>query len=204
MPSYNEQEYEQRRQQIMRGAMRVFAEKGFDRASNRDIADAAAIGSPGLIYHYFEDKEHLLQQVLLEHVPLIRLIDQAGSLLQYPPEEALPRLALRLAEALSDEATIATMKIMFVEAIRSPRVAQAINTIGPGRTLGILATYMEQQMAAGRLRPMNPQIAARLFAGPLIVYMLTRYIFEQPEAQAIAPAEMASATADSFLRQMQP
>ena len=79
------------------------------------------------------------------------------------------------------------MKIMFVEAIRSPRVAQTINTIGTGRTLGILATYMEQQMAAGRLRPMNPQIAARIFAWPLIAYMLTRYIFEQPEAQTPPP-----------------
>ena len=96
------------------------------------------------------------------------------------------------------------MKIMFVEAIRSPRVAQTINTIGPGRTLGILATYMEQQMATGRLRPMNPQIAARIFAGPLIAYMLTRYIFEQPEAQTPPPAEMANATVEAFLRQMKP
>ncbi len=204
MPWYNEQEYEQRRQQIISGALRVFAGKGFDRSSNHDIAKAAGIGSPGLIYHYFKDKEQLLQQVLLERMPLIQLIDQAGELLQQPPEEALPQLALRLADTLSDETTLAIMRIMFIEALRSPQVAKIVNAIGPGRTLNLLADYLEQQMAAGRLRPMNPQIAARLFAGPLIAYMLSCYIFEQPEARAIPPAEMARATAEAFLRQMAP
>ena len=47
---------ENRREQIMESALRVFAKKGFTGASNKDIAREAGI-TPGLIYHYFESKE---------------------------------------------------------------------------------------------------------------------------------------------------
>ena len=51
MPSRDEQDFEERRQQIIDGALEVFSEKGFEKATNKDIAEAAGIGSPGLIYH---------------------------------------------------------------------------------------------------------------------------------------------------------
>jgi AcrR family transcriptional regulator len=51
MPPRDEQDYETRRQQIIDGALQVFATKGFERATNKDIALASKIGSPGLIYH---------------------------------------------------------------------------------------------------------------------------------------------------------
>ena len=43
----------ERRQQIIDGALDVFATKGFENATNKDIARASKIGSPALIYHYF-------------------------------------------------------------------------------------------------------------------------------------------------------
>ncbi len=64
MVSRDEDEHERRRQQIIDGALVVFAEKGFEKATNQDIAEAAGIGSPGLIYHYFESKADLLRQVV--------------------------------------------------------------------------------------------------------------------------------------------
>ena len=97
MPPHKEQDYEQRRQQIIDGALNAFSARGFEGTSNRDIAEAAGIGSPGLIYHYFQDKADLLHQVLLERMPLIRLIDAASELMNRPPEEILPELAQRLA-----------------------------------------------------------------------------------------------------------
>ena len=38
MPTRNDQEYEKRRQQIIDGALDVFSGKGFEKATNRDIA----------------------------------------------------------------------------------------------------------------------------------------------------------------------
>src|ERR687898_3401559 len=54
-----------RREQIVEAATRVFAEKGFRRATIREVAQAAGI-SEGTIYNYFEDKDALLMAILEE------------------------------------------------------------------------------------------------------------------------------------------
>ncbi|MEI6777425.1 MAG: TetR/AcrR family transcriptional regulator [Chloroflexales bacterium] len=204
MPPRDEQDYEDRRQQIIRGALDAFAAKGFDSASNKDIAEAAKIGSPGLIYHYFRDKVDLLHQVILEQMPLIEIIDSAEAMMDRPPEEALPEMARKLMGAIHQWPTVAIARVVIAESMRNKRVASMVSDIGPGRGMRILATYLERQMDAGRLRRMNPHIAARLLVGPIIAYMITGYIFEQPEIQSVLPEEMAKQTIESFLRAMAP
>ncbi|MDQ3318458.1 MAG: TetR/AcrR family transcriptional regulator [Actinomycetota bacterium] len=52
-----------RREQIVGAATRVFAEKGFRRATTREVARAAGV-SEGTIYNYFENKDALLLAIL--------------------------------------------------------------------------------------------------------------------------------------------
>jgi AcrR family transcriptional regulator len=52
-----------RREQIVEAATRVFAEKGFRRATTREVARAAGV-SEGTIYNYFEDKDAILLAIL--------------------------------------------------------------------------------------------------------------------------------------------
>lgn len=52
-----------RRAQIIEAAARVFAQKGFRRATTREVAREAGI-SEGTIYNYFEDKDALLMAIL--------------------------------------------------------------------------------------------------------------------------------------------
>ena len=52
-----------RRGQIIEAATRVFAERGFRRATIREVAGAAGV-SEGTIYNYFEDKDALLIAIL--------------------------------------------------------------------------------------------------------------------------------------------
>lgn len=52
-----------RREQIVEAATRVFAEKGFSRATTREVAREAGV-SEGTIYNYFEDKDALLMAIL--------------------------------------------------------------------------------------------------------------------------------------------
>ncbi len=56
---------EERREQILSAATDIFAEKGYQRATTREIADKAGV-SEGLIYSYFESKDHLLLAILEE------------------------------------------------------------------------------------------------------------------------------------------
>ncbi|MBO4297175.1 MAG: TetR/AcrR family transcriptional regulator [Clostridia bacterium] len=54
---------ENKKNLIMREALRLFAQKGFDAVSMRDLADAAGI-SVSTIYHYYESKQALFQDMI--------------------------------------------------------------------------------------------------------------------------------------------
>lgn len=59
-----------RRREIVRAASRVFAEKGFSSATVRDIADDAGTLS-GSLYYYFDSKEAIVEEVLVEYLDLM-------------------------------------------------------------------------------------------------------------------------------------
>lgn len=203
MPPRDEQDYANRRQQIIDGALNVFAKKGFEKATNKDIADAARIGSPGLIYHYFKDKGDLFQQVLQERLPVFNLLAHAEEMMDLPPRVALTRVGDVFVQMLENRAAVAMLKLIIGEAVRRPELTQLINTIGPARGLAMLTRYLERQMDAGRLRRTDPGAAARCFIGPLVAYVVTREVFVQPDIQRIKPEDMARIAVDVFLKGME-
>jgi len=61
-----ENELNDKQRQIMEKALEVFAEKGFDSASVRDIAHRADV-NVAMISYYFGSKEKLLEAIFLSH-----------------------------------------------------------------------------------------------------------------------------------------
>ena len=202
MPARDEQDFESRRQQIIDGALKVFASKGFEKATNKDIAAASAIGSPGLIYHYFNDKNDLFRQVLEQRIPMLQLLNHSEEMMTLPPREALTVFASTFLKVVDNPSAIALVKLMLSEAVRRPLVAEMLNNIGPGRGFAFLTRYLQKQMDAGVLRQMDTGAAARCFIGPLIAFVLTREVFPQPDAQTLQPETMVTTVVDVFLQGM--
>jgi AcrR family transcriptional regulator len=190
---------EDRRRQILRAALRAFSEKGFAGATNRDIARGASIRSPGLIYHYFADKQDLFEQVVRAHVPAVGLLDHTDDLMALPPREALMRAGLAIASLGATDESMAFLRMMMGESARSPEVAALWGRIGPDRGIAFLTAYLRRQADLGVLRPIEPPIAARCFVGPLIAYIIGRALFRQPDALAIEPEAMVAQTVETFL-----
>ncbi|HEY9596146.1 MAG TPA: TetR/AcrR family transcriptional regulator [Cyanophyceae cyanobacterium] len=203
MPNRDEQDFESRRQQIIDGALQVFAKKGFEKATNKDIAVASQIGSPGLIYHYFKDKKDLFRQVVEQRIPMLQLLTKSDEIMTLPPQEALTLVANAFLKVVENPTAIALMKLVLGEAVRQPMVAEMVNTIGPLRNLAFLSRYLEKQMDAGVLRRMDSRAAARCFVGPLVAFLMTREVFPQPDAQILSAEAMAKTAVDIFLRGME-
>jgi AcrR family transcriptional regulator len=203
MATRDSQDFEGRRQQIIDGALQVFASKGFEKATNKDIAAASSIGSPGLIYHYFKDKSDLFRQVLEQRVPMLQLLTKREEMMSLPPQEALTLFASTFLKVVDNPNAIALMKLMLGEAVRQPVVAEMINTIGPLRNFALLTRYLEKQMDAGVLRRMDTGAAARCFIGPLLAFLITRELFPQPDAPMLEPETMVKTVVEVFLRGMQ-
>ncbi len=204
MRSHNGQDFERRRQQIIDGALQVFSSKGFDKATNKDIAAVAGIGSPGLIYHYFKDKGDLFQQVVEQRMPLLQLLTHSEEeMMSKPLRDVLTIFAKSFLRVMENPTSIALMKLIGSEAVRQPHVAELINRIGPSRAIGFLTRYLERQIAAGALKPMDPRAAARCFMGSLIAYLVTREVYLQPDALQLDPDTMVATTVEIFLQGMQ-
>lgn len=89
-------EPEERRQEIIDTAMRLFYEKGYEKTSIADIAKAIGVAQ-GLCYRYFPSKEALFDSTVDQYAQIL-----AGRLT--PPEESLKRPLKEILEQMPMDA----------------------------------------------------------------------------------------------------
>lgn len=167
-----------RREKIVQAALRVFSQKGFDRATNQDIADEAGI-TPGLIYHYFKSKQDLLKAAI-EGFPARKFLRSLPrEMLALPPEALLRSMALQILDVAGDEDVVRLLRIYLPEVIHQP----ALSSSGSSTIQG-LVQFLEKAIAAkmkrGELRRTNAGLVAQLFVGSLLDIVLRREILREP------------------------
>ncbi len=190
---------EVRRQQILDAALHVFADRGFTRATNRDIARAAGIKSPGLIYHYFENKEDVLKAVLENFAPTLMQLRSTDALHAMPVRDGLRLIASSYLAMADDPSCGACFRVLVAEAVVSEEVAHLIAQIGPMRMLGLVAGFLSNKMDKGELRRQDPNIAARCFIGPLMTYMFSRHLLKIPENPIVSSETIVDSVIGVFL-----
>ena len=204
MAGRREQEAAERKRQILEGALQVFSSKGFIQATNKDIAAAAGIQSPGLIYHYFKDKADLLRAVIEAYAPPMQLVAHPEEMMALPPEAALTRFGLAYLRLTDSPNIAAFMKLIMGEALRDSNFARMFGEIGPLRVWRLLAEYLHNQMELKTLRRMEPAVAARCFIGPLIIRLLMRNVFQLEDSSELPAEQLVEMHVDMFLRGLQP
>jgi AcrR family transcriptional regulator len=203
MTVHDDQERSQRRQQIIDGALQVFAEKGFDKATNQQIAEATGIGSAGLIYHYFESKADLLRQAVASRSPTVQIMAQRDLLLDMPPRDALRLIGSAFLTTLSDPENQHLFRIVMTEALRNPRMAEAWHQSSSRPLRDALIDYLAANMRAGKLRNMDPEAAANCFMGPVLTYVLSGQLFGRASTPGLNPEVMVDTAIEIFLRGME-
>lgn len=144
---------------ILAAACRLFATKGFDGASIRDIADAAGISNAAL-YHFFADKNELFARIF------IAVTEQLCSFVEArinPNDRATQRLRAfmrgyaQFFEDHTDECVAASLS--FRALADSPKRDEAI--YWRDRYEGLLRTIISEGMASGEFRPSDAALAGR-------------------------------------------
>jgi AcrR family transcriptional regulator len=195
----NQGETIDRREQIMAAALSVFSLKGFHKATNKDIADAAGGISPGLIYHYFSSKEDLFFALIRERASFVQVATQSQALMDREPHEVLTLIATSYLSMVAAPANIALLRIMISEVFRIPQLSDALYRGVMAPVFGSLVNYMQLQIDRGRLKPHDPAIAVRSFMGMLIAHVLMRELFHQPEANATSDEAVIKQVVATFL-----
>jgi len=164
-----------KRRAILDAAIRVFARQGFHSARVSDVAAEAGVAY-GLVYHYFDSKDQMLNELFSERWSLLlEAIRQADADLD-TPQEKLKAAAGFIIESYRHNPEL--MKVIIVE------VTRAANSFGRTHLPEIREAYdqiakiVADAQEAGEFRDdVSPDFAAMLFYGA-IEQLLTGWIFE--------------------------
>ncbi len=193
---------EDRRKQILEAAFKVFAEKGFKGATNKNIADEAGV-TPGLIYWYFESKEDLFFALMEEHLAVGAFPLPIEQLKAFPPEHVLPMIAHFGLSRLDNQETINLFKIFAGEAAYSERI-RAIANKNINRLLEPLSEYMQAQMDQGRLRQEDPLLTAQTFLAGIFASIMRRQFLGDLTMLEYSADQIVTTVVGIFLRGTRP
>jgi AcrR family transcriptional regulator len=194
---------EDRREQILDAAMRVFAQKGFARATNKDIAHEAGI-TPGLIYHYFDSKESLLSAVIETRSPLQFITNVPPQLFTLPPEQFFRFLLLQLLSLAESERFLSFARVMFSEMLHGGNASVPVASVVFPRIIEVVSKYLEQKMAAGELRRSDSKMVVQVIAGAVASFVVRRHVMQDPIAQAYTHEQIVESVLDVCLSGLLP
>ena len=163
-----------KRRLILDAAVRVFARQGFHTCRVSDIADEAGVAY-GLVYHYFQSKDEVLDTLFLERWELmLSAIDEIDAQ-PITAREKLHAIASFIIDSYRHDPEL--MKVIIVE------VTRAANTFGQThlgeirKAYNRIAEIVAAAQADGSFRDaVTPQFAAMAFYGA-IEQVLTGWIF---------------------------
>lgn len=195
---------EDRREQIIDAAMRVFAQKGFARASNRDVAREAGI-TTGLIYYYFASKEDLLKAALEERSPVQIMTQVTPEMLEQPPEMLLPLLLRRVLSLVEGEQFLSIIRVMLPEVLHGTTEIAPIMLGFFQRIITFLSGYFSTQVARGSVRAdLDADMTAQLVVSNMIGMVMRRQIMRDPSVLQYTQEEIVQAVLNTFLAGIRP
>jgi TetR/AcrR family transcriptional regulator, fatty acid metabolism regulator protein len=154
---------EEKREQLLEAAVRVFARRGYHGSRVADIAEEAGVAH-GLLYHYFSSKEEVLQTIFRENwgqlLERFRAVEETDE----PAPEKLTGIAKILLRTWRNDPDLVT--VMVREVARSPQLQAQVQ--GVGEAFAILRRLIEQGQDEGSFRrDLDPVLAAWIVYGGL-------------------------------------
>jgi AcrR family transcriptional regulator len=175
------------RDRILAAAAVLVGRDGLRAMSMDELAEMAGV-SRASVYRLFPGKPALFDALLMAYSPFERVLEILGSHAGRPAAELLPALAQGAAEVAAPRVGI--IRSLLLEVTTGSPEALAAADARIAQVIGALAGYLGGEMAAGRLRPMHPVLAAQALIGPIIFHLLTR-----PETEHLGALEMPLETA---------
>jgi TetR/AcrR family transcriptional regulator, fatty acid metabolism regulator protein len=159
---------------ILDCAIRVFAEKGYHGTRISDIAKEAEIAY-GLVYHYFKNKEDILDAIFLERwggfIEAVEAIVVDGR----PLEARLLAIAEVILSSYRERSE--WVKVLIFEIQRSQRFADPARIKAVGQLFTAIAQMLRDGQAQGELRPdLDPDLACYIFIGGLDIVVTSRVL----------------------------
>jgi len=154
----------------MNAALQVFGEKGFTGSTTKEIARRARVNEV-TIFRLFKSKRALYAAVITERSPIIeasKKVEFEGAMTTDDMMVQNVKTVLSLLRANKH-----LFMVMLGDVWRQSKAKAMIRELAIQRGIDFVTGFVDAQIRAGRLRKVDPKIAARAIMGMVQLYFLT-------------------------------
>lgn len=138
-----------KRAQILDAALAVFSRKGVFASRIADIASEAGIAY-GLVYHYFRNKEEILNTIFEERWTRVTELLEAAEAAGETPREQLTRAVQVFISAYRDRPQV--VELLLLEFSRMSKFLEPVHLEQIGRAFGVVTRILENAQKSGAIR----------------------------------------------------
>lgn len=183
------------RTRILQSAVKLFARRGYDGTTTRDLAEAAHVAE-GTLFRHFTNKKAILIEVATQGWIDI-LTDLLTELSGMGSYKAVAQVMRRRMLHLHQNADM--LRVCFMEAQFHPDLRDRIQTEVIEKMTDVAEAFFQTAMEQGVYRPMDPKVVARVFLGMFAVAGFSQSTVLSPGAAGMEMQAMAEGLADIFL-----
>lgn len=168
-----------REDEIVKAAIKVFSDKGFDGSTTNEIAKEAGIAE-GTIFRYFKTKKDILHRIMLKIVdivgstiiiePVVRIIENNRDKDEREVLFLILKNRIKLANKNLPLIKIVLSELLIRKDIRDLWAEKVISEIK-----GVLGGYIELKISEGVFKEVDIFCAMRSLMGMTVAYVMQKY-----------------------------
>ncbi|MDD1421653.1 TetR/AcrR family transcriptional regulator [Dolichospermum sp. ST_sed1] len=185
----------QTRTRILQAAQRLFAAKGFEGTTTRDLAQTAGVAE-GTLFRHFANKKAILVEVATSGWVDI-LTDLLTELSEMGSYKAIAQVMRRRMWNLQKNADI--MRVCFMEVQFHPDLRDRIQTEVIDKMTSVAEAFFQTAIDKGIYRQMDAKLGAKVFLGLFAIAGFSDHTLIEPNASPQEMQKMAEGLADIFL-----
>jgi AcrR family transcriptional regulator len=183
------------RSRILKSAMRLFAKKGFDGTTTKELAEDAGVAEGTLFRHFTNKKAILIEVATQGWIDLLTdLLTEFSEMGSYKAvAEVMKHRMMHMRENV-DLLRVCFIEVQFHEDLRD-RIQQEVIE----KMTDVAEAFFQTAMDQGIYRQMDPRLVARVFLGMFTIASFSQNTIADPDASPEDLKAMAEGLADIFL-----
>jgi AcrR family transcriptional regulator len=191
-----------RRQQIMEIAVGLFARKGYQGTTTREIAEEAGVNE-ALLFRHFPSKENLYWTIIEEQCSARGRRSRINEILKTGSDD------FQVFSSMAREFLVRTphdtelTRLLWFTALENHTLSERFFRTYVADYYEALSNYIRERIRRGKFRKVDPLLAARGFFGMVVYHFLIQELFGGEKYQKSDPEQVATTLAGIWLSGMQ-
>jgi AcrR family transcriptional regulator len=178
-------------ERLLAAALRLFAEKGYERTTIPDIQAAAGLSpGSGALYKHFPSKEAVLVAIVDRYIAEARSAQSALAELDLPPREGLAWIGKTMLKIMA--ARRQELRIFWRDLEQFPELQARVRERVMQATYAGVAAWLDRQRALGRLKTADSCSAAAVLLGSLAMFRAFDALWGAPAIEVSDRAFLAA------------